>query len=68
MRGRYWPEQTRRELARAVVERGVSARELSARLGVPYQTALDWVQQYRKRGEEGLRNHPRSLPKAPSPR
>lgn len=53
-RRRPWPRDVVLAAARAVVDQGLSARQMAPRLGVPYTTVLDWAQKYRQRGESGL--------------
>jgi transposase InsO family protein len=49
-----WPAEVRLELARAIVDRGVSAAALSQTLGIPLTTVTDWGKRYRRYGEDGV--------------
>ena len=49
-----WPRDVRVALVRAVIDRGLAAHAVAKQLGVPYTTAVQWVQAYRERGETSL--------------
>ena len=58
-RGQVWPVDVRITLARGVVDKRLSARQVAGQLGVPYTTALGWVQRYRAGGAGALEAVPR---------
>lgn len=54
-RRRPWPAQVREAVVRSVMEQRLSTFAVAHKLGVPYTTAIQWVQAYRERGEEALK-------------
>jgi transposase len=51
---RPWPLDVRMAVARGVVDEGLPASQVAARVGVPYTTALMWAQRYRAGGAAAL--------------
>ena len=51
---RPWSREVCVAAARAVVDDGLTAREVSRRFGVPYTTLLEWSRKYRAGGEAQL--------------
>lgn len=51
---RAWPLDVRLAVARGVVDEGLPATQVAARVGVPYTTALTWVERYRAGGAPAL--------------
>lgn len=53
---RVWPLDVRMSIAKAVVEEGSSATRAAAAFGVPYTTALSWIERYRAGGASALQD------------
>ncbi len=51
---RPWPLEVRMAVARGVVDEGLPASQVAASVGVPYTTALQWVERYRAGGAASL--------------